>query len=145
MIFLRLQSPFLFAAYAAYAARCRGPLAGLLYCLLALSSPLNVELVLPMHLFCKSLFSLFSSKLFALLEKRAQWSDQPVAYCPARPAELTHLLTIHLFPHTRASSSYSIFTLLLVCFPPYHALACPPKLSTKFLSSYNIFSFLKFS
>ena len=26
--------------------------------------------------------------------------DQPVAYCPARPPELIHLLTTHLFPHS---------------------------------------------
>ena len=44
-----------------------------------------------------------------------------MAYCPARPPELTHLLTIHLFRHspTRASSSNSIFTLLLLCSPSY--------------------------
>ena len=62
MIFIRLQSPFLFAAYAtgaAYAAGCRGPPATLLYGLLVLSSPLNVELIFPMHLIanlCSSLF-----------------------------------------------------------------------------------------
>ena len=63
MIFSRLQLPFLFAAYAtgaAYAAGCRGPPATLRYCLLALSSPLNVELVLPMHFFCRFLFFSFS-------------------------------------------------------------------------------------
>ena len=62
-----------------------------------------------------------------------------MAYCPARPPELTHLLTIHLFPHspTRASSSNSIFTLLLLRSPSYltpwivHQNFLP-----KFLSSY---------
>ena len=29
-----------------------------------------------------------------------QWSDQPVAYCPARPPELIHFLTTHLFSHS---------------------------------------------
>ena len=52
------MSPFLCAAYApgaAYVAGCRGPPATLLHCLLALSSPLTVELVMPMHSFCKFL------------------------------------------------------------------------------------------
>ena len=62
MIFIRLQSPFLFAAYAtgaAYAAGCRGPPATLLYGPLALSSPLNVELIFPMHLIANLCCSFF--------------------------------------------------------------------------------------
>ena len=63
-----------------------------------------------------------------------------MAYCPARPPELTLLLTIHLFPHspTRASSSNSIFILLLLRSPSHLTpwivhRNFPPK----FLSSYT--------
>ena len=33
---------------------------------------------------------------------RGHWSDQPVAYCPVRPPELTPLFTTHLFSHSSA-------------------------------------------
>ena len=71
-----------------------------------------------------------------------------MAYCPARPPELTHLLTIHSFPHslTRASSSNSIFTPLLLSSPPltsrpglstepFYPSSCPP---SHFLSSNSL-------
>ena len=63
-----------------------------------------------------------------------------MAYCLARPPELTHLLTIHLFPHspTRPSSSNSIFTLLLLHSPSHLTpWIVHPNFLPKFLSSYT--------
>ena len=100
--------------------------------------------VLPMHLCCKSLFFSFLEgrpcNYPHLYRRGGQRSDQPVAYCPARPPELTHLLTIHLFPHssTRTSSSNSIFTLLLLCSPSYQTpWLVHRNFLPKFLSSYT--------
>ena len=76
------------------------------FCLLALSSPLQVA-------FLPSLFSwsslLLSFVLVCILfssisQKRwARW-DQPVAYCPARPPALVNSLTTHLLQHTSATT-----------------------------------------
>ena len=132
------MSPFLFAAYAtgaAYAAGCRGPPATLLCCRLALSPPLNdrtcfTNALILQHL-CSSLFWRVDNETTRTFTGgEGKWSDQPVAYCPARPPELIHLLTIHC-TSTHPRMAFRLPT----PFSPYFSFALPhtsrPGLSTE--------------
>ena len=53
--------------------------------------PQNVELVMLMYFVCSLCFLSLGGSTMTLpasLLRGGQWSDQPVAYCPARPPEL---------------------------------------------------------
>ena len=53
--------------------------------------PQNVELVMLMYFvcsLCSSLFGRVDNDTTRIFTAGGQWSDQPVAYCPARPPEL---------------------------------------------------------
>ena len=81
------------------------------------TSPLNVELVSPMHLFCKSLFFSFLEgrqwNYRHLYRRGGQWSNQPVAY---RSSSWAHPSHYHSFiSHSPTCDS----TLLLFYSPSY--------------------------
>ena len=64
-----------------------------------------------------------------------------MAYCSARPPELTHFLTIHFLPHfpTRASSPNSIFTLLILCSSSQLSSSLPQKKNPRFCPPTHLF------